>query len=256
MLFLVATPIGNLSDISLRALETLREVDIVASEDTRKTGMLLKHFEISKPLMSFHDHNEERASERVVELLRAGKKVALVTDAGTPGIADPGYRLVRKVIDAELPMTMIPGPTGLIMALVLSGLAVHAFTFRGFPPRKAGPRKRFFGVDRRSPHTLLFYESPHRLEFCLRDALEVYGDRPAALANDLTKRFEKMERGLLSELLVGVAGKSLKGEYILVVAGLPGGSFEAEADEEPDSGDEDDAGVDEDREPENDVSDE
>lgn len=239
MLFLVATPIGNLSDISLRALETLREVDIVASEDTRKTGMLLKHFEISKPLMSFHDHNEERASERVVELLRAGKKVALVTDAGTPGIADPGYRLVRKVIDAELPMTMIPGPTGLIMALVLSGLAVHAFTFRGFPPRKAGPRKRFFGVDRRSPHTLLFYESPHRLEFCLRDALEVYGDRPAALANDLTKRFEKMERGLLSALLASVAGKTLKGEYILVIAGLPGGSFETDAAEEDDDIEED-----------------
>lgn len=141
MLFLVATPIGNLSDISLRALETLREVDMVASEDTRKTGMLLKRFEISRPLMSFHEHNEERASERIVEMLRAGKKVALVTDAGTPGIADPGYRIVRKAIDAELPVTMIPGPTGLVMALVLSGLAVHSFTFRGFPPRKPGDRK-------------------------------------------------------------------------------------------------------------------
>ena len=239
LLFLVATPIGNLGDISLRALETLREADIVASEDTRKTGMMLKRFEISRPLMSFHEHNEERAGERIMELLRAGKKVALVTDAGTPGIADPGYRIVRKAIDAELPFTMIPGPTGLIMALVLSGLAVHAFTFRGFPPRKPGPRKRFFSVDRRSPHTLIFYESPHRLESCVRDALEVYGDRPAALANDLTKKFEKMERGLLSELLAGVAGKSLKGEYILVVAGLPGGSFEAEADDaEPDSTDE------------------
>jgi 16S rRNA (cytidine1402-2'-O)-methyltransferase len=234
MLFLVATPIGNLSDISLRALETLREVDIVASEDTRKTGMLLKHFEISRPLMSFHEHNEERASERIVEMLQAGKKVALVTDAGTPGIADPGYRIVRKAIDADLPVTMIPGPTGLIMALVLSGLAVHAFTFRGFPPRKPGPRKRFFGVDRRSPHTLIFYESPHRLVACIRDALEVYGDRPAALANDLTKKFEKMERGLLSELLTSVGSQNLRGEYILVVSGLPGGSFEEDEEEEKD----------------------
>ena len=233
MLFLVATPIGNLSDISLRALETLRAVDIVASEDTRKTGMLLKRFEISKPLMSFHEHNEDRASERIVEMLQAGKSVALVTDAGTPGIADPGYRIVRKAIDADLPLTMIPGPTGLIMALVLSGLAVHAFTFRGFPPRKPGPRKRFFGIDRRSPHTLIFYESPHRLSASLQDALDVFGDRPAALANDLTKKFEKMERGLLSELLASVLQQSLKGEYILVVAGLPGGSFE-EAEEEPD----------------------
>lgn len=228
MLFLVATPIGNLNDISLRALETLRDVDIVASEDTRKTGLLLKHFEISKPLMSFHEHNEEKASERILELLRSGKKVALVTDAGTPGIADPGYRIVRKAIDHELEFTMIPGPTGLIMALVLSGLAVHSFTFRGFPPRKPGPRKRFFGVDRRSPHTLLFYESPYRLAACLRDALEVYGDRPAALANDLTKKFEKVERGLLSDLLARVADKTLKGEYIVVISGLPGGSFETD----------------------------
>jgi 16S rRNA (cytidine1402-2'-O)-methyltransferase len=243
MLFLVATPIGNLSDISLRALETLRTVDIVASEDTRKTGMLLKHFEISRPLMSFHDHNEEKASDRILELLRAGKKVAVVTDAGTPGIADPGYRVIRKAIDADLPLTMIPGPTGLIMALVLSGLAVHAFTFRGFPPRKAGPRKRFFGVDRRSPHTLLFYESPHRLEASVRDALEVFGDRPAALANDLTKKFEKMERGLLSELLASVGKQTLRGEYILVVSGLPGGSFETE-DEEEDEAEDDRTDVD------------
>jgi len=245
MLFLVATPIGNLSDISLRALETLRAVDIVASEDTRKTGMLLKHFEISKPLMSFHEHNEERASERIVEMLRLGKSVALVTDAGTPGIADPGYRIVRKAIDADLPLTMIPGPTGLIMALVLSGLAVHAFTFRGFPPRKPGPRKRFFGVDRRSPHTLIFYESPHRLAATLRDALEVFGDRPAALANDLTKKFEKMERGLLSELLASVSQQALKGEYIFVVAGLPGGSFEEEEPDEDESDREDDFRMDE-----------
>jgi 16S rRNA (cytidine1402-2'-O)-methyltransferase len=219
MLYLVATPIGNLNDITLRALETLRTVDVVASEDTRKTGLLLKHFDISKPQLAFHEHNEDRAGDRIVALLQEGKSVAVVTDAGTPGIADPGFTLVRKAIAADLPFTLIPGPTGLIMALVLSGLAVHSFTFRGFPPRKSGPRKRFFAVDRLSPHTLLFYESPFRVEATLQDALEVYGDRNAALANDLTKKFEEVRRGALSELLQFVKGKSLKGEYILVIAG-------------------------------------
>jgi 16S rRNA (cytidine1402-2'-O)-methyltransferase len=220
MLYLVATPIGNLSDITLRALETLRAVDVVASEDTRKTGMLLKHFEIQKPQISFHEHNEDRASVRILDMLAQGKNVAIVTDAGTPGIADPGYVMVQKAIAAKHEFTLIPGPTGLIMALVLSGLAVHSFTFRGFPPRKSGPRKRFFETDKAAPHTLIFYESPYRLESCLRDALEVYGDRSAALANDLTKMFEQVQRGPLSVLLEQVKGKSLKGEYILVIAGV------------------------------------
>jgi 16S rRNA (cytidine1402-2'-O)-methyltransferase len=219
MLYLVATPIGNLQDITLRALETLREADIIASEDTRKTGLLLKHFGISKPQMAFHEHNEERAGERIIALLQEGKTVAVVTDAGTPGIADPGYRIVRKAIEAELDFTLLPGPTGLIMALVLSGLAVHSFTFRGFPPRKPGPRRRFLAVDRDAPHTLLFYESPYRLEAFLRDALEVFGDRSAALANDLTKKFETVQRGPLSALLRSVTGTTLKGEYIVVIAG-------------------------------------
>lgn len=232
MLTLVATPIGNMEDITLRALETLRTVDYVASEDTRKTGMLLKRFDIQKPQIAFHEHNEQRAGERILALLAEGKQVALVTDAGTPGIADPGYTLVRKVLDAGLPLTMAPGPTGLIMAVVLSGLPLHSFTFRGFTPRKPGPRKRFFGVDQSSPHTLVFYESPHRLEACLRDALEVYGDRDAALANDLTKRFELMERGPLSALLASVAGRSLKGEYILVIAGVPRSRGASEAEDE------------------------
>src|SRR5712692_9664870 len=137
MLYLVATPIGNLKDITLRALETLRTVDVVASEDTRKTGMLLKHFDISKPQISFHEQNEQRAGEHIEELLRQGKSVALVTNAGTPGISDPGFTLVRRAIAAQVEVTMIPGPTAFVMALVLSGLPVHGFTFRGFPPRKA-----------------------------------------------------------------------------------------------------------------------
>ena len=220
MLYLVATPIGNLGDITLRALETLRAVDVIASEDTRKTGVLLKHFDIHKPQISFHEHNERQAVERVVGLLQAGKSVALVTDAGTPGIADPGYVLVRRAIDINIDVTMIPGPAGLVMALVLSGLPVHSFTFRGFPPRKSGPRRRFLAVDSDSPHTLVFYESPYRLLDFLRDALAVYGDREAAIANDLTKLYERIDRGTLAALIAGLeAADNLRGEYIVVIAG-------------------------------------
>lgn len=224
MLYLVATPIGNLSDISLRALDTLREVDFVASEDTRKTGRLLKHFEISTPQIAFHEHNEKRAGGRILTLLKEGKNVALVTDAGTPGIADPGFTLIRSVLlekenGVNLDVTMIPGPTGLIMALVLSGLPLHSFTFRGFPPRKAGPRKRFLALDKESPHTLIFYESPYRLAAFLNDTLEVYGDRPAAIANDLTKLYESVERGSLSTLLDSMRQHKLKGEFVVVIGG-------------------------------------
>ncbi len=219
MLYLVATPIGNLSDISLRALETLRTVDMIASEDTRKTGLLLKHFDIHKPQIPFHEHNEQRAGERIEELLKQGKSVAVVTNAGTPGISDPGFTLVRRAIAADIAVTMIPGPTALIMALVLSGLPVHSFTFRGFPPRKAVGRRKFMEIDKDAPHTLIFYESPYRLEAFLRDALVVFGDRQAALANDLTKMFEKIERGTLSALLASIEAAKLKGEYIIVIAG-------------------------------------
>jgi len=220
MLYLVATPIGNLNDITLRALTTLREVDIVASEDTRKTGMLLKHFDISKPQIAFHEHNEQRAGEQIEELLRQGKSVALVTNAGTPGISDPGFTLVRRAIAAQVEVTMIPGPTAFVMALVLSGLPVHSFTFRGFPPRKSGPRRRFLEIDKGSQHTLIFYESPYRLETFLKDALEVFGNREAALANDLTKKFEAVIRGTISTLLEYIGQSKVRGEYIVVIAGV------------------------------------
>lgn len=218
-LYLVATPIGNLGDITLRALETLRTVDIVASEDTRKTGLMLKHFEIKKPLISFHEHNEERAGQHIMDMLAEGRSVAVVTDAGTPGIADPGFTLVRRAIAASVPVTLIPGASAAIMALVLSGLPVHSFTFRGFPPRKPGPRRRFFAVDERSPHTLIFYESPYRIAATLRDALAIYGDRRAALANELTKLFERVQRGTLSALLAEVERSTPRGEFVLVVEG-------------------------------------
>ena len=228
MLYLVVTPIGNLGDITLRALETLRAVDIVASEDTRKTGLLLKHFDIQKPQMAFHEHNEQRAGERIEELLKQGKSVAVVTDAGTPGISDPGFTLVRRAIQAELPVTMIPGPTAFVMALVLSGLAVHSFTFRGFPPRKSAGRRKFMQVDKDAPHTLVYYESPYRVADFLQDALAVFGDRQAALANDLTKMFEKVERGSLTQLLATLGDAKLKGEYIIVIAGNGKGAKSAE----------------------------
>jgi len=220
MLYLVATPIGNLADITLRALETLRFVDFVASEDTRKTGRLLKHFEIKKPQISFHEHNEQKAGAKIVRLLEEGHSVALVSDAGTPGIADPGYTLVRQAIERNLPYTMIPGPSALIMALVLSGLPAHSFTFRGFPPRKQGKRRRFLELDQDSTHTLIFYESPYRIKAFLSDALAVYGDRPAAVANELTKLYEAVDHGHLANLLAGFEDEDPRGEYVIVIAGV------------------------------------
>jgi 16S rRNA (cytidine1402-2'-O)-methyltransferase len=219
MLYLVATPIGNLGDITLRALETLRDVDYVASEDTRKTGLLLKHFEIKKPQISFHEHNEARAGARILDILQEGQSVALVTNAGTPGISDPGFTLVRLAIESGIPMTSIPGPAAFVSALILSGLPVHSFTFRGFPPHKGGPRRRFLDLDKDNPHTLVFYESPHRLAAFLKDALQIYGDRQAVMANDLTKLFESVERGKLSVLISRVEDAQLRGEYTVVIAG-------------------------------------
>jgi 16S rRNA (cytidine1402-2'-O)-methyltransferase len=233
VLYLVSTPIGNLGDITLRALEVLRSVDFIASEDTRKTGILLKHYEIRKPQIAFHEHNEARAGSRIMNLLAEDKSVALVTNAGTPGISDPGFTLVRSALAAGVEVTAIPGAAAVIMAVVLSGLPLHSFTFRGFPPHKPGPRRRFLEVDRESPHTLVFYESPYRLAAFLRDALEVYGDRPAALAHELTKLHESVERGSLSELLASIEKQGARGEYVIVIAaagGEPNPSFRVEDD--------------------------
>lgn len=222
MLLLVATPIGNLGDISQRALAALESADVVVSEDTRKTGFLLNHFGIKKPQISFREDNETRALPRVMELFELDKAVALVTDAGTPSISDPGFTLVRSALEKGIPITAIPGPTALIMALVLSGLPVHSFTFRGFPPRRSGARQRWLEIDRDSPHTLIFYESPHRLLAFLQDALVVYGNRRCAVANDLTKKFEKVYRGTLISLLDELAAEKLLGEYSVVIAGMDG----------------------------------
>ena len=220
MLLIVSTPIGNLGDISQRALAALESADVVVSEDTRKTGFLLNHFEIKKPQISFREDNESRALPKVMEFLELGKVVALVTDAGTPSISDPGFTLVRSVLEKNIPLTAIPGPTALIMALVLSGLPVHSFTFRGFPPRKSAARQRWLEVDRDSPHTLIFYESPYRLLAFLQDAYTVFGNRRCAVANDLTKKFETMYRGTLSSVIEELSKGKLLGEYSVVIAGL------------------------------------
>ncbi len=218
MLYLVATPIGNLSDISLRALEVLRQVDYVASEDTRKTGLLLKHYKIKKPQITFHEHNEKQAGRKIMALLKEDNSVALVTNSGTPGISDPGFTLVRSAIETGIDVTMIPGACALVMALVLSGLATHSFTFRGFAPRTSGKRRNFLAADKDSPHTLIYYESPNRLKGFLEDALEVFGDRKAVVAKELTKMFESVKRGRISELL-GRLEEKPKGEYVIVIAG-------------------------------------
>jgi 16S rRNA (cytidine1402-2'-O)-methyltransferase len=219
MLYLVATPIGNLGDITQRALDTLRAADVVVSEDTRKTGFLLTHFDIHKPQLSFREDNEERTLPKVMALLQEDKKVALVTDAGTPGISDPGFILVRAALAADIPVSAIPGPTAFVMALVLSGLPVYSFTFRGFPPHKPTARQHFLEADQDSPYTLIYYESPYRLKAFLQAALTVFGDRRAAIANDLTKHFEQVERGTLAELAARYETAKPKGEYTVVIEG-------------------------------------
>ena len=202
-----------------RAIESLRSVDIVVSEDTRKTGFLLNHFGIKKPQISYRADNEKKTLPKIISLLKEGKNIALVTDAGTPGISDPGYLLVRSVLDNEVQVEMIPGASAFVMAVVLSGLPAHSFTFRGFPPHKQGPRKRFLKADAETPYTLIYYESPYRLKAFLSDALDVFGDRRIAVANDLTKKFEKIDRASISELLVLYKDQEPRGEYTLVIEG-------------------------------------
>ena len=220
MLYLVATPIGNLGDITLRAIETLRKVDVIASEDTRKTGIMMKRLDIEKKRqVSFHEYNEQKAGEQLISLLENGQSVALVTNAGTPGISDPGFSLVRLALAAGIPMTVIPGPTAFVMALVLAGLPAHNFTFRGFPPHKSGARRSYLQADVDSLYTLIYYESSHRIKPFLQDSLEVFGDRRAALANDLTKLFERVDRGTLSEIIAIMQDIEPKGEYTVVIEG-------------------------------------
>lgn len=214
----VATPIGNLADLSERAREALEGADLVACEDTRRTGRLLAHLGLKKKLVSLHEHNERQRLPQLLRALEGGQTVALVSDAGTPLVSDPGYLLVRESIAAGLPVEPIPGPSAALAALVASGLPPHPFTFAGFPPPKTGKRKRFYEQMAGLGHTVIFFESPHRLAASLTDAAEIFADRPAALCRELTKLHEETVRGTVAELGERIAGQdSLKGEFVLVI---------------------------------------
>jgi 16S rRNA (cytidine1402-2'-O)-methyltransferase len=216
-LFLVSTPIGNLEDISLRALRVLKEVDLIACEDTRQTMKLLAHYGINKQMESYHEHNEmTRAPELVIEL-EQGARIALVSDAGTPVISDPGHRLVSLCLRHGIPVVPVPGPSALVAALAASGLATDQFLFLGFLPARPGERRKAIRGLASEPRTLVFYEAPHRIIDTLEDALEILGDRPAVLAREVTKLHEEFLRGHLTELLERLKKKPPRGEITLLI---------------------------------------
>ncbi|MHC1743750.1 MAG: 16S rRNA (cytidine(1402)-2'-O)-methyltransferase [Syntrophobacteraceae bacterium] len=227
-LHLVSTPIGNLRDITLRALDTLRSVDLIAAEDTRHTRKLLSHYDIHKPLVSYHSHNMEHRGEELLARLAEGKHVALVTDAGTPGISDPGALLARQAIEAGLRVEAIPGPTALVTALVLSGLSTHPFAFLGFPPARGSNRRRFFTEYSRLPMTCILYEAASRLHRTLDDLAAAWGDRTLAVARELTKRYEEVFRGSIGDAATHFAGE-IRGELTLVVSGSTSDPIASEA---------------------------
>jgi 16S rRNA (cytidine1402-2'-O)-methyltransferase len=219
-LILCATPIGNLEDVTLRSLRVLGEANIVACEDTRRTRKLLTHHGVqTKKLVLYNETNERRRSPDLVAKMLAGETVVLVTDAGMPGLSDPGYRLVRASVEAGVAVEVVPGPTAAISALAVSGLPPARFVFEGFLPRKSGERRRRLEELREEQRTLIFYESPHRIEDTLGDMTEVLGSRPAALARELTKLHEEVRRGTLAELLEGALSVHPRGEIVLVVGG-------------------------------------
>jgi len=216
---LVPTPVGNLKDITLRALEELRSADIILAEDTRTTGILLKHFEISKPLQSYHIFNEHKTVQKVIDSIKSGKKVVLVSDAGTPGISDPGFLLVRACLENGIEVTCLPGPTAFVPALVMSGLPSDAFVFEGFLPVKKGRQTRL-NVLKEEPRTMIFYESPHRIIKTLEQFRDVFGpDRRASVSREISKMYEETVRGTLSEILTIFADKAPKGEIVVVIEG-------------------------------------
>ena len=218
-LYLVATPIGNLEDITPRALRVLRECDVVAAEDTRHSGQLLRHFGISKPLLSYFQFNEAKRSEEIIERLRRGEKVALITDAGSPGISDPGERVVKAAIAAGFRVESVVGACALIAGLTASGLPTDEFYFAGFLPHKSGQRRNKLEALKAVAATLVFYESPYRIEKLLGELNEVYPDRDVVLARELTKKFEEFLRGKPAALLEIAAKRTLKGEFVVLVAG-------------------------------------
>ena len=222
-LFVLATPIGHMEDVTLRAIRTLREVALVAAEDTRHTRKLFARHDISTSLISYHDHNKEKRAPELLKKLKSGKSIALVTDAGTPAISDPGYYLVRAAIDADIDVVPIPGASAVVAALSISGLPTDSFVFVGFIPRKSAKRTRLLEELAREPRTLIFFESPKRLLGLIKDMAGVMGNRNAVVARELTKIHEEVLRGSLSDIAADLAGRpSLKGECTLLVQGCEG----------------------------------
>ncbi len=218
MLYLVPTPIGNLEDMTLRGLRILKEVDLILAEDTRVSGKLLKHFEIGTPMKSFHAHNEHKVLDEVCDLLESGQNLALISDAGTPGISDPGFLLVRACKERAIEVTCLPGANAIIPALVGSGLPSDKFVFEGFLPHKKGRQTRL-NILKDDPRTVIFYESPHRLLKTLKQLLEMWGDRKACVSRELSKIHEEHKTDLLSELVTHFESKAPKGEIVLCVDG-------------------------------------
>lgn len=216
-LYLVATPIGNLQDMTFRAVETLKTVGVIACEDTRHTRKLLNHFEITNKLISYHEHNEAERADELIELLLNGTSVAVVSDAGTPGISDPSFRVVRRAIEEGVPVVPIPGAVAFVNAVIASGLPTDAVFYGGFLPSKKSERRRRLEETAEIPATLVFYESPRRIAATLVDCLEILGDRQAAVAREITKLHEQFERGSLSELREQFSSATFKGEFVLII---------------------------------------
>jgi 16S rRNA (cytidine1402-2'-O)-methyltransferase len=234
-LYLVATPIGNLEDITLRALRTLRECDVVAAEDTRRTGQLLHYFGISRPILSYFRFNEAKRSEELLARLGRGEKIALVTDAGTPGISDPGERVVSAAIAAGFRVEAVPGPCALVAALTASGLPTEEFHFVGFLPVKSGQRRKRIEALRHVPGTLAFYESPYRVEKLLDELIAIYPYAKVVLARELTKKFEEFLRGTPAELKAALEKRSIKGEFVVLVHREDGEPLPEEASQREES---------------------
>ena len=219
ILYVVSTPIGNLSDITLRAIETLKQVDLIAAEDTRHSGILLKNYGITTPLTSYHDFNKQKKGPELIQQILSGRSVALVSDAGTPGISDPGYLLIKLAIENQIQIVPIPGPAAFISALVVSGLPTDKFSFEGFLPNKPQKRRRRLEELAQEKRTLIFYESPYRLLKFLEEVRQILGDRRICVARELTKKFEEIKRGAVSEVLGYFQQGKVKGELIIVVEG-------------------------------------
>jgi 16S rRNA (cytidine1402-2'-O)-methyltransferase len=217
MLYIVSTPIGNLKDITFRAVETLKSVALIAAEDTRHTKILLDHYGITTPTTSYFEHNEDKKTGQLIAMLKEGKDIALVTDAGTPGISDPGYPLINAAIASDIPVTVIPGPTALIAALNLSGLPAHNFVFEGFAPVKSGARRKKLEGLKDLGRTVIFYESPHRITKLLKDIEETLDNPPVVCVREITKKFEEVKKGTAHELFEYFSTHEPRGEFVVLI---------------------------------------